>query len=65
MNMYFIDKKVSVRRAITIFTMNSFLVDDDEVMVIVDFFYLMPKYYTKEKVEKTSKPKGDIKLYKK
>ncbi len=63
--MNFIDKKVSVRRAITILAKNGIEVDDDEANVIVDFLYLMAKNLTKEKVEKMSKPKGEIELYKK
>lgn len=62
MNMNFIDKKVSVRRAITILAKNGIEVDDDEVTVIVDFLYLMAKNHTKEKVEKIPKPKGEIEL---
>ena len=62
MNMNFTDKKVSVRRAITILAKNGIEVDDDEAMVIVDFLYLMAKNHTKEKVEKISKPKGEIEL---
>lgn len=62
MNMNFIDKKVSVRRAITILAKNGIEVDDDEANVIVDFLYLMAKNHTKEKVEKMSKPKGEIEL---
>ena len=57
MNMNFIDKKVFVRRAITILAKNGIEVDDDEPNVIVDFRYLMTKNHTKEKVEKMSKPK--------
>ncbi|MEC3879594.1 hypothetical protein [Parapedobacter sp. 10938] len=60
--MNFIDKKVSVRRAITILAKNGIEVDDDEANVIVDFLYLMAKNHTKEKVEKMSKPKGEIEL---
>jgi len=62
MNMNFTDKKVSVRRAITILAKNGIEVDDDEAMVIVDFLYLMAKNHTKENVEKTSKPKREIEL---
>lgn len=60
--MNFTDKKVSVRRAITILAKNGIEVDDDEANVIVDFLYLMAKNHTKEKVEKMSKPKGEIEL---
>jgi len=62
MNMNFTDKKVSVRRAITILAKNGIEVDDDEAMVIVDFLYLMAKNHIKEKVEKTPKPQGEIEL---
>ncbi|MGH2624831.1 MAG: hypothetical protein ACRDE7_14275 [Sphingobacterium sp.] len=60
--MNFTDKKVSVRRAIKILAKNGIEVDDDEANVIVDFLYLMAKNHTKEKVEKMSKPKGEIEL---
>ena len=60
--MNFTGKKVSVRRAITILAKNGIEVDDDEANVIVDFLYLMAKNHTKEKVEKMSKPKGEIEL---
>lgn len=62
MNMNFTDKKVSVRRAITILAKNGIEVVDDEANVIVDFLYLVGKNHTKEKVEKMSKPKGEIEL---
>ena len=62
MKMNFTDKKVSVRRAITILAKNGVEVDDDEAMVIVDFLYLMAKNHTKEKVEKIPKPKEEIEL---
>lgn len=62
MNMNFTDKKVSVRRAITILAKNGIEVDDDEATVIVDFLSLMAKNQTKEKMEKTPKPKGEIEL---
>lgn len=61
MNMNFTDKKVSVRRAITILAKNGIEVDD-EATVIVDFLSLMAKNQTKEKMEKTPKPKGEIEL---
>jgi len=64
MNMNFTDKKVSVRRTITILAKNGIEVDDDEAMVIVDFLYLMAKNHTKEKIEKTPKPQGEIELKK-
>jgi len=61
--MNFNDKKISVRRAITIWAKNGIEVDDDgEAMVIVDFLYLMAKNHTKELEEKTPKSQGEIKL---
>ena len=62
MNINFTDKKVSVRGAITILAKNGVEVDDEEAMVIMDFLYLIAKNHTKEKVEKTPKPKGEIEL---
>jgi len=53
--MNFTDKKVSVKRAITILAKNGIEVDDDEATVIVDFLYLMAKNYKKEGEEKTPK----------
>ena len=62
MSMNFTDKRVSVKRAITILAKNGIEVDDYEATVIVDFLYLMAKNHTKEKVEKIQKPKGEIEL---
>lgn len=52
MNMNFIDKKVSVRRAIAILAKNGIEVNDDEATAIVDFLYLMAKNHQKEIKEK-------------
>lgn len=60
--MNFIDKKVSVKRAITILAKNGIDVNDDEITVIIDFLYLMSKNYNKEKEEKVPKPQGEIEL---
>lgn len=60
--MNFNDKKVSIRRAITILAKNGIEVDDDEATVIVDFLYLMAKNHAKEIEEKTPKPQGEIEL---
>lgn len=45
--MNFIDKKVSVKRAITILAKNGTHVDDKEANVILDFLYLIAKNYKK------------------
>lgn len=62
MSMNLMDKKVSVKRAITILAKNGMEVDDDEATVIVDFLYLMAKNHTKEIEEKTPRPQGEIEL---
>ena len=54
--MSFIDKKVSVRRAIAILAKSGIEVDDDEARVIGDLLYLMAKNYKKEREDETSKP---------
>lgn len=43
--MNFIDKKISVKRAIAILAKNGIQVDDDDAAVILDFLYLMAKNY--------------------
>ncbi len=45
--MNFIDKKVSVKRAIAILAKNGIQVDDGEAAIILDFLYLMAKNYKK------------------
>ncbi|MFD1769586.1 hypothetical protein [Sphingobacterium suaedae] len=50
--MNFIDKKVSVKRAIAILAKNGIQVDEDEGTVILDFLYLMAKNYKKPEEEK-------------
>jgi len=52
--MNFIDKKVSVKQAITILAKNGIQVDDEETAVILDFLYLMAKNYKKTEEERTS-----------
>lgn len=47
--MNFIDKKVSVERAIAILAKNGIKVDYDEMTVILDFLYLVSKNYNKPK----------------
>ena len=54
--MSFIDKKVSVRRAIAILAKSGIEVDDDEARVIGDLLYLMAKNYKQEREDETSKP---------
>lgn len=43
----FIDRKISVKRAITILAKNGIEVDDNEVEVILSFLYLVAKTYNK------------------
>jgi hypothetical protein len=43
--MNFIDKRVSVRRAIRILAKNGIQVDEKEASTILDFLYLMTKTY--------------------
>lgn len=52
--MNFIDKKVSIKRAIAILAKNDIEVDDDEANVILDFLYLMSKNYNKPEEEKNA-----------
>lgn len=54
--MNFIDKKVSVKKAIAILARNGVQVDDDEAIVMLDFLYLMAKNYKKPETEKKSNP---------
>lgn len=54
--MSFIDKKVSVRRAITILAKNGIEVNEGEAKVILDFLYLMAKNHKKRKKEETPEP---------
>lgn len=54
--MNFIDKKVSVKRAISILAKNGVQVDGDEATVILDFLYLLAKNYNKPETEKKSNP---------
>ncbi len=50
--MNFIDKKVSIKQAITTLAKNEIEVDDNEATVILDFLYLMSKNYNKPEEEK-------------
>ncbi|MGB6093342.1 MAG: PTS sugar transporter subunit IIBC [Moheibacter sp.] len=52
--MNFIDKKVSVKQAITILAKNGIQVDDEETAVILDFLYFMAKNYKKTEEGRTS-----------
>ncbi len=54
--MNFIDKKVSVNRAIAILAKNGIQVDDEETAVILDFLYLMAKNY--KKIEEGRNPES-------
>jgi len=58
--MNYIDKKVSVKRAISILSKNGIQVDDKEALAIIDFLYLMAKNYKIFKEEQISKSKGEI-----
>ena len=56
--MNFIEKKISVKRAISVLAKNGIKVDDSEACVILDFLYLIAKNYSKkEEVEKAHNPK--------
>lgn len=46
--MNFIDKRISVKHAITILTKNGIRVDEKEASIILDFLYLMAKTYSKK-----------------
>lgn len=52
--MNFIDKKVSIKRAIAILAKNDIEVDDDEATVILDFLYLMSKNYNKPEEDRNA-----------
>lgn len=52
--MNFIDKKVSIKRAITTLAKNNIEVDDDEATVILDFLYLISKNYNKPEEDKNA-----------
>lgn len=60
--MNFINKKVSVRQAITILARSGIEVNHDEAMVILDFLYLMAKNQKKEEIEQMPKRKGESEL---
>ncbi len=45
--MNFIDKKISVQRAISILEKNEIIVDEQEANIILDFLYLIAKNYNK------------------
>ncbi|SDP94735.1 hypothetical protein SAMN05428975_3985 [Mucilaginibacter sp. OK268] len=56
--MNFIERKVSVKRAIFVLAKNGIEVDDSEASVILDFLYLIAKNYSKkEEVENAHNPK--------
>ena len=65
MTMNFIDKKISVGRAIAILAKSGIEVDDDEARVIVDFLYLMAKNHKSVGEGKMPKPQGEFELWKK
>lgn len=50
--MNFIDKKVSVKKAITILAKEDVQATDEEAVVILDFLYLMAKNHKKSEEEK-------------
>lgn len=54
--MKFIDRKVSIKRAIAILAKKGIQVDNDEATVILDFLYLMSKNYKKTGKINLSKP---------
>lgn len=45
--MNFIDKKVSIKRAIAILTKNGIQVNEEEASIILDFLYLVAKNHNK------------------
>ncbi|WP_130736794.1 PTS sugar transporter subunit IIBC [Flavobacterium sp. J27] len=47
--MGFIDKKVSIKHAITALAKNGIVINDNEAAVILDFLYFMSKNYNKPK----------------
>lgn len=56
--MNFIERKISVKRAISVLAKNGIEVDDSEASVILDFLYLIAKNYGKnEEVENAHNPK--------
>jgi predicted amino acid-binding ACT domain protein len=56
--MNFIERKISVKRAISVLAKNGIEVDDSEASVILDFLYLIAKNYSKkEEVENAHNPK--------
>lgn len=54
--MNFIDKKVSVKRAVAILAKKGIKVDDGEANVILDFLYLITKNYNKSDENQNPKP---------
>lgn len=58
MEMGFIERKISVKRAISILAKNGIEVDEREADVILDFLYLMARNHREnEIVENTHNPK--------
>ncbi len=56
--MNFIERKISVKRAILILAKSGIEVDDSEASIILDFLYLIAKNYSKnEEAENTHNPK--------
>lgn len=56
--MNFIERKISVKQAISILSKCGIEVDNREANIILDFLYLMAKNYSKcEEVEKSHNPK--------
>lgn len=65
MEMNFIERKISVKRAISILAKNGVAVDEREADIILDFLYLIAKNYGKnEKVENSNNPKERSNLLK-
>lgn len=50
--MNFIEKRVSVKRAIGILSRNGIKVDENEAATILDFLYLMAKTFNKDNDQK-------------
>ncbi|TDQ08864.1 PTS sugar transporter subunit IIBC [Pedobacter metabolipauper] len=63
--MNFIERKISVKRAISILAKNGVAVDDREADVILEFLYLVAKNYNKiEDVQNAQNPKKKSNLLK-
>jgi len=53
--MNFIDKKTSVKRAMSILAKNGIQVDDTEASVILEFLFIIAKNYTKQRANQNAR----------